>query len=145
MPISLTFHSTSHYLRFEISGIRVEGRFADEMLEVWQRVADECRAGKHMRVVGISRLTGAVPKAELFRVGEAAPKMLHAAGCRRLAYVVLGGDEALTALKFGETVAVNRGQVTRVFEDEPSAIDWLLSRCEPATGQPFESNRCVEK
>ena len=89
-----------------------------------------------MRVIGVSRLIGAVPKAELFRVGEAAPKMLHAAGCRRLAYVVLGGDEAFKALKFGETVAVNRGQVTRVFEDEQSALDWLFSRPESHTGQP---------
>lgn len=98
------------------------------MLRVWQRVADECQATGHTHVIGISRLTGAVPKAELFRVGETAPKILREAGCRRLAYVVLGGTEALQALKFGETVAVNRGQVTRVFDNEPAAIAWLLGR-----------------
>lgn len=126
MPISLTCRSTPHYLRFEVEGTRVEGKFAGEMLDVWRRVADECRAGGHTHVIGISKLTGPVPKAELFRVGEIAPKMLHDAGCRRLAYVVLGGREALQSLKFGETVAVNRGQVTQVFDDEPSAIAWLL-------------------
>ena len=127
MPISVTFQTTPHYLRFEVSGERIEGKFGEEMLGVWQRVADECRAAGHTHIIGISRLTGTVPKAELFRVGEIAPKKLREAGCRRLAYVVLGGREALQALKFGETVAVNRGQVTRVFDDEPAAIAWLLS------------------
>lgn len=126
MPISFACESTPDYLRFEVSGTRVEGKFADEMLEVWQRVADECRARRLTRAIGISKLTGAVPKAEVFRVGEIAPKILRGAGCRRLAYVVVGGADALQALKFGETVAVNRGQVTRVFDDEASAITWLL-------------------
>lgn len=96
------------------------------MLEVWRRVADECRATGQTRVLGVSSLSGAVPKAELFRVGETVPKMLHDAGCRRLAYVVLGGRESVQAIKFGEDVAVNRGQVTRVFEEEATAIAWLL-------------------
>ena len=128
MPISVTFQSTSDYLRFELSGERIATRFEADMLRVWARVADECRATGHTRAIGISKLTGPVPKAELFRVGTIAPKILHEAGCRRLAYVVLGGPEALQALKFGETVAVNRGQVTRVFDDESLAIAWLLGR-----------------
>lgn len=128
MPISVACQSTPDYLRFEVSGERIAGKFGEEMLGVWQRVADECQATGHTHVIGISKLTGAVPKAELFRVGEIAPKKLQEAGCRRLAYVVLGGREALQALKFGETVAVNRGQVTRVFDDEPTAIAWLLDR-----------------
>jgi len=127
VPISVTCQSTRDYLRFEVSGERVAGKFGEEMLGVWARVADECRATGHTHVIGISKLTGAVPKAELFRVGEIAPKMLHEAGCRRLAYVVLGGHQALQALKFGETVAVNRGQVTQVFDDERPAIAWLLA------------------
>jgi len=126
VPISVTCQSTPDYLRFEVSGERVAGKFGEEMLAVWSRVADECRATGHTRVIGISKLTGPVPKNELFRVGEIAPRMLQEAGCRRLAYVVLGGPQASKALKFGETVAVNRGQVTHVFDDEPSAIAWLL-------------------
>ena len=126
MPVSLKFQSTADYLRFEVSGTRIEGRFADEMLEAWARVADECRAHRHTRILGVSTLTGAIPKSDLFRVGELAPKMLRDSGCRRLAYVVLGGPEALEALKFGETVAVNRGQLTQVFGDEASAVAWLM-------------------
>ena len=126
MPVSLTLQSMPDYLRFEVSGNRVEGKFGNEMLDVWQRVADECRTQGYTCAMGISRLSGAVPKAELYRVGELAPKILRDAGCLRLAYVVLGGREALQALKFGEDVATNRGQVTRVFEDDPSAIAWLL-------------------
>ncbi len=126
MPISFTCRSMPDYLRFEVTGARVKGKFADEMLAIWRRVADECRAGGHARVMGVSNLEGDVPKTEVFRLGEIVPKMLHDAGCRRLAYVVLGGRESLQAIRFGEDVAVNRGQVTRVFEDEASAIAWLL-------------------
>ena len=126
MPISFKCKSLPEYLRFEVSGVRVPGKFADEMLQVWARVADECRGRGRSRALGISSLTGDVPKGDLFRVGQLAPKLLQEAGCRRLAYVVLGGDEAFHALKFGETVAVNRGQVTRVFADEAAAVAWLL-------------------
>ena len=127
MAISVAYQSTSDYLRFELSGSRVEGRFAEEMIEVWRHVARECGARGYTRVLGVSKLTGTVSKAALFRVGQVAPQLMQEAGCRRLAYVVLGGSDAMGALKFGEDVAVNRGQVTRVFGDESAAIAWLTS------------------
>ena len=126
MTISLTCAPTPEYLRFEVTGAR-GAQFAEEMADIWRRIAQECAAGGHARVLGISRLTGPVSKAALFRVGQVAPPLLREAGCRRLAYVVLGGDAALQALKFGENVAVNRGQLTRVFDDEAAAIAWLTS------------------
>lgn len=126
MPIQLTVQPHRDYLRFEVSGTRVQGEFGVEMLKVWQRVADECRAKGITKVLGISNLTGPVPITELYDVGKETPLMLARAGCEKVAYVVLGGDEALHALKFGEDVAVNRGQTTRVFADEPSAIAWLM-------------------
>jgi hypothetical protein len=98
------------------------------MLKVWERVAEECRTKGITKVLGISKLTGPIPISELYDIGKVTPAMLARAGCERVAYVVQGGDEALRALKFGEDVAVNRGQITRVFEDEPAAIAWLLQR-----------------
>ena len=127
MAISVTCQSTPDYLRFELSGARVEGRFAEQMIEVWRHVAQECHAHGFTRVLGISKLTGTVSRAALFQVGQVAPQLMHEAGCRRLAYVVLGGSEAVGALKFGEDVAVNRGQVARIFDDEPTAVAWLTS------------------
>ena len=41
----------------------------------------------------------------------------------RLAYIFSGGDEAI--LKFGETVAMNRGMDLRVFSDYAEAFTWL--------------------
>ena len=126
MPVQLSLQPTDDYLRFEVSGTRVEGEFGVEMLKVWECVANECRIKGFTRVLGISRLTGPVPMIELYQVGEKTPQMLANAGCKRVAYVVLGGDEALNSLKFGEDVAVNRGENAKVFADEPAAVAWLM-------------------
>jgi hypothetical protein len=127
VPIRLSLQLNRDYLRFEVTGTRVPGEFGVEMLKVWERVADECKARSVKRVLGISKLTGPVPISELYDIGKQAPPMIARAGCERVGYVVLGGDEALRAMKFGEDVAVNRGQTTRVFADEPSAIAWLMA------------------
>ena len=126
MPIQLALQPRDGYLRFEVTGMRIRGEFAREMLGVWQRVADECQAGGFSKALGISNVSGPVPLVELFEVGERTPQILARAGCRRVAYVVLGDKEALDALKFGEDVAVNRGQIAKVFADESTAIAWLM-------------------
>ncbi len=126
MPVQLTLQPKADHLRFEITGTRIEGEFGVEMLGIWQLVADECKARGLSRVLGISKVTGHVPVVELFEVGEKTPPMLARAGCKKVAYVVLGDRESLSALKFGEDVAVNRGLTTKVFSDESSALVWLM-------------------
>jgi len=126
MPIQLSLQAYRDHLRFEVSGTRVPSEFGVEMLKVWKRVADECKAQGIKKVLGISKLTGPVPVTELYDVGKETPLILARAGCEKVAYVVLGGDEAFRALKFGEDVAVNRGQTTRVFADERLALAWLM-------------------
>lgn len=126
MPIQLALQPMDGYLRFEVTGVRIRGEFAREMLGVWQKVADECQAGGFSKALGISKVSGPVPLVELYEVGERTPQILARAGCRRVAYVVLGGKEAFDALKFGEDVAVNRGQIARVFADESAAVAWLM-------------------
>ena len=44
---------------------------------------------------------------------------------RRLAFAVLGNEEAFRANLFFENVAVNRGLEARVFDDEDKALEWL--------------------
>ncbi len=55
--------------------------------------------------------------------------VLDECGVRRawkIAYVVLDKD-SYEVLKFSETVAVNRGFIGRVFQDEVKAFNWLVS------------------
>jgi len=126
MSIELSLQPKGDYLRFEVSGRRVKGQFGSEMLKVWERVANECRTHKYRRVLGISKTTGPVPRVELYDVAAKAPPMLRRAGCRKVAYVVLGGEEAMQAIKFGEHVAASHLPVTQVFADEASAFAWLM-------------------
>ena len=126
MSIEFSLQAKGDYLRFEVSGRRVKGEFGVEMLKVWERVANECQAKGFRRVLGISKTIGPVPRVELYDVAAKAPPMLRRAGCRKVAYVVLGGDEALRAIQFGEYVAASHLPVTQVFADESSATAWLM-------------------
>jgi hypothetical protein len=126
MRFRLTIEHADGYLRFEVSGERVPGELTAEMLEVWSRVAEACRASGVDRVIGINRLTGPVPTLEAFQIGEQVPRVLGPS-VRKLAFVVLGGEEAVRANQFFENVAVNRGLMGRVFDDEAAALDWLVA------------------
>jgi len=124
MPFGLTFSRDGDLLRFEVTGVRVPGELTGEMIAVWTRVAQECRASGLCRVVGVNRLAGAVPATEVYQIGQQVPGILGGA-VRRLAFVVLGDREAFRANQFFENVAVNRGLEARVFDDETKAMDWL--------------------
>ena len=126
MAFTVTFENADGYLRFEVSGVRVARTLARDMLDVWKRVAAECRARSAARVLGINRLTGPVPTLEVFHIGQEVPGILGP-DVRRLAFVVLGGEEALSANRFFEDVAVNRGLAGRVFGEEAEAIAWLTA------------------
>lgn len=126
MPIEYSLQAKGHYLRIDVSGTRVKGEFGVEMLKLWKGVANECRTKRFKRVLGVSDVTGPVPISELYDVSIKAPRMLRRAGCKKVAYVVLGGNEALRAMQFGEAVAVSHGFVARIFADEASATAWLI-------------------
>jgi hypothetical protein len=124
MPFGLTFSREGDILRFEVTGVRVPGELTGEMIAVWTRVAQECRATGANCVLGVNRLTGPVSATETYQIGQQVPGILGGA-VRRLAFVVLGDREAFRANLFFEDVAVNRGLEARVFDDEAKARDWL--------------------
>lgn len=124
MPFGLTFSREGDVLRFEITGVRVPGELAGEMIAAWKRVGEECRAAGCHRVVGINLLSGPVSSTDVYRIGQQVPGILGGA-VRRLAFVVLGNEEAFRANLFFENVAVNRGLEARIFDDEVKAMEWL--------------------
>ena len=126
MPFDLQCSAQDGYLRFEVSGVRVPGELTQNMLEVWTKVAGQCRAAEVNKVLCINRLTGPVPALEVYNIGQQVPRILGNA-VHRVAMVVLGGEEAVRANLFFENVAVNRGAFGRVFEDEAQALAWLKS------------------
>ncbi len=126
MGFHLTIERADGYLRFEVAGERVPGELTEQMLGVWMRVAEACRESGVERVIGINRLTGPVPTLEVFQIGQQVPRILGPT-VRKLAFVVLGGEDAVRANLFFENVAVNRGLSGRVFDDESQALEWLLA------------------
>jgi hypothetical protein len=124
MPFGLTFSREGDILRFDVSGVRVPGELTGEMIAIWTRVAEECRAAGVNCVLGVNHLTGPVPATEVYHIGQQVPGILGGA-VRRMAFVVLGNREAFRANLFFEDVAVNRGLEARIFDDETKAMDWL--------------------
>jgi len=124
MPFALNFSRDGDLLRFEVSGVRVPGELTGEMIAVWTRVAEQCRAADCHRVIGVNHLSGPVSSTEVYQIGLQVPGILGGA-VRRLAFVVLGNEEAFRANLFFESVAVNRGLEARIFADEAKALEWL--------------------
>lgn len=126
MPFRFSMQVKGDYLRFEVSGERVPGEMVPEMLKLWALVADECRARGVTRVLGVNGLTGPTSQRDVFEISRQLPAVLGSA-VRKIAFVILGGEEALKASFFAENVAVNRGLNGRVFVDEGTALAWLMT------------------
>jgi len=125
MPIHLAIEPRGDHLHFEVTGERVPEKLADEMLEVWRRVAEKCRATGLGRVLGVSRLTGPTSAAQFYRIAGELPAILGGV-TSKVAYVVLGDPDAARRALFVENVVGNHGIRSRVFEDEARALAWLL-------------------
>ena len=124
MSIQVTFHQAGDHLRFELTGERPPKGYLEELLGAWQQMADQCRALGLERALGVSRIAGAASITDMYQAGVRLPGIL-AGSVRKVALVVLGGEEALRANLFAENVAVNRGVHGRVFDDEARALAWL--------------------
>lgn len=124
MPIHLSIEARGDHLRFEVTGERVPEKLADEMLQVWRRVAEKSRATGLNRVLGVSRLTGPTSASQFYRIASELPAILGGV-TSKVAYVVLGDPDAARRAMFVENVVEARGIRSRVFEDEARALEWL--------------------
>ena len=125
MPVAFSFEAKPDHLRVEVAGERVEGRYMQEMISGWSRVAEECRAKGIHRMLVINRLTGRSPSADAYQIASAVPSLFQGLSVR-MAQVVIGDEGSKRVNKFAEDVAVNRGFEARMFGDEASALGWLL-------------------
>ena len=126
MPVRFSMQMQGDYLRFEVSGRRVPGEVVPEMLRLWGLVADECRAHGVTRVLGVNGLSGPASHVDVFDISRQLPALLGSA-VHRIAFVILGDEQAMKVSQFAEDVAVNRGLNGRVFADEDAALVWLRS------------------
>lgn len=126
MAAEFSIQALADHIRVEISGDRVAGRYVQDMITGWSRVAAECRARHCNRVLCINRLGGSAPTGDAFEIAAAIPPMFRDTVVR-MAQVVQGDAGSRSANQFAEDVAVNRGLNGRNFGDEGAALAWLLA------------------
>ena len=126
--MSYICHISQHadYLRADVSGDWSPGNEKGDALDVWTQVAESYLKGRLNRVLAVWDVPGRLPTMAAFNLGS----KIDALGVGRqfkLAIVHLKEDR-LEDSKFAETVAVNRGYRIKVFGDEETAQNWLLSQ-----------------
>ncbi len=126
MSYEFSITDEPEYIRVEVSGVRppdVDKGLADVM-QVWARVAERCRATRQKRVLAVLRLTGEVPIMGSYGVVTRADEFGWSRSFR-LAVVDLN-EESRRGNSFTETVAFNLGYPVCVFATESEAKAWLL-------------------
>jgi hypothetical protein len=131
MAAAFSIQAQADYIRVEITGSREAGRYVQDMVAGWSRVAEECRARNCTRILAINRLSGAPSTTDAFEIAAAIPPMFRGIAVR-LANVVVGDAESWAANQFAEDVTVNRGFNGRSFGEEGAALAWLLAAPGPA-------------
>ena len=110
------------YLHAFISG---EKDSVASALEYWHRVISECHKCGLKALLVEESFPNQLSTLEMFAVTSAIPEM----GSRGLRIAFVDKEEEHRELNlFGETVAVNRGVLGRVFQTTEEAVAWLKSQ-----------------
>jgi hypothetical protein len=115
----IRFDDESGYLRAYVFG----GTDSLEIsMHVWRRLADECRAGQHKRLLVLEDLAASVAVQDI----EPLIDVMFDAGLAqvRVAFIELRGD--FSHNEHCEILCRERGMVNRTFSNEKDAVRWLV-------------------
>jgi hypothetical protein len=98
-------------------------RTAEDVMEFYQAVADECDRSGLNRVLVESYETEAPP---LLGLRDCAAKLQHLFRDRRVAGFYADADVFNLAAEFVQLVTNSRGITNRMFNDRDAALRWLL-------------------
>lgn len=124
MHHAATIETYPEYLRVEVTGERDPGTYYREQFRTWSQIFRTCRDHDVLRILSVHDMHGRVPLEALAHLGDS----LDAMGWHpdiRWAAVERGSAlaEACRSLGVRERCAVD----VRFFDDEGTAVDWLLS------------------
>lgn len=112
-------------VRGEIDLASTQGGFSALLESMFERGVDRA-------LIDVRQVTGALRTMDRFEFGESCSGAVAAFEARhpgspspRIAFVAL--QPILDPGRFAETVAVNRGMDCRMFDDEGTALSWLLA------------------
>jgi hypothetical protein len=126
MEYNLTIEADKEFIRFEVSGVRLPGKEKVYAQNVFSQIVKFCREKNQYKLLGIFNVEGKVSSSlESYRFASS-PEEFGWDRKFKLALVDLNEESRIQNL-FTENVAVNRGYNIKVFDNETSAIDWLLT------------------
>lgn len=100
-----------------------------DVKEYWTKIADILRSNPQRKLLMDEHLLGVVPDSDIHEWSEFMRTLGIPAGTK-IAFSHL--KERVSEYRFAETLLVNRGFVTRIFDDVADAKAWLLGVREPA-------------
>ncbi|MEP6901681.1 MAG: hypothetical protein ABJA66_08025 [Actinomycetota bacterium] len=120
-PYEMSFEYRPQYLYAFVSG---EEDSYEISKQYWQEIAAECKKSKCKKVLIEEDIAENVSMADMYQF---ASEILEIGFVGiRVAFVDRQGEQQQLN-KFGETVATNRGLLSRVFNNAAEAEKWLLS------------------
>ncbi len=110
--------------------VHCQGVFTLEgMLQVYEHALDAAaREGRTVALLDVRDVKGGPPTiVERYEMGVHVAK-LQSDPARRIRMAVVGHEPFIDPQRFGETVARNRGAISKVFTDIDEAIAWIEQR-----------------
>ena len=123
MDYQLDIIENDEYVTAKLSGVRRP----TSLLEAAVKTTAYCKQnGIHHLLIDIRGMSGGLDTIETYEVaGQGLPSQPNAR--RLIRSAILDHSENLERIRFFETVAINRGLTVKVFDDEETAVRWLLA------------------
>ena len=125
MEYGLIIEEKRDHIRFEVSGKRRQGKKLEQMIPIWSQVITLCKEKEIFKILAIFKLEGEITVLDSVDIVSNSEKFNWD---KRIALAVVETNiDSRKGNLFTETYAVNRGYNMKVFEDEKSALKWLVN------------------
>lgn len=124
MAYSIRISKTEKYIRADVSGNWNPGSELDDALNTWSAMAKYCKVQNTNRILSVWDVRGHLPTVAAYNLIGSLGKIGWEYRFR--AAVVHLNENRLKDSLFVETVAINRGFQVKMFDNEESALRWLL-------------------
>jgi hypothetical protein len=124
MPYECAITNEKDYLRVVVSGEWNPGHELEDAIAMWMQVGKACIDEEQRRVLAIFDVPGRLPPVSAYELASN-PERFGLGNNFRLAVIYLYEDRRNDS-QFAETVAANRGYKVKIFDDEESALQWLI-------------------
>ena len=124
MEHKLIMEEKRDYIRCVISGERRQGNILEQITPIWSQVVTLCKEKEIFKILAIFKLKGQITVLDSVDVVSNSEKFNWD---KRIALALVETNiDSRKGNLFTEIYAVNRGYRMKVFENEESALKWLI-------------------